>query len=235
MISVLLLIITIFSAYIVVLAGGAAYELTGLDRETAHFQALSAFTGTGFTTRMSERVVNSPSRRRITIALIILGYAGTATVVASLVTSVDTGSTADTLRNVVTLVLVGVLTWALLSWLGTMDRLLDMMRRLLPQTLAAPMRHEELLHYRRGFGIVRLEIPEDSRVIGRSLRELNLREQRLQLLAIEHDHEVHAVPDPDWRFSPHTQVVIYGEVDKVDDAFAPLASKPWTEEVDRTK
>lgn len=76
MVSVLLLLITIASAYIVIIAGGIAYELTGLDRETAHFQALSAFTGTGFTTKASERVVNHPVRRKITIAIIVLGARG---------------------------------------------------------------------------------------------------------------------------------------------------------------
>lgn len=68
-----LLVVTVFTAYIVVIAGSAAYELTGLDRETAHFQSLSAFTGTGFTTGASERVVNTPTRRRITLGLMVLG------------------------------------------------------------------------------------------------------------------------------------------------------------------
>lgn len=219
MISVLLLIITVFCAYVIVIVGGAAYEVTGLDRETAHFQALSAFTGTGFTTRMSERVVNTPARRRITIVLIILGYAGTATVVASLVTSVDAGSTVDSLRNIVALLVSGAATWGILSWFGTMDWMLDAARKVLPRSLSEPVVHEDLLYLRSGFGIVRVEIPPDSPLIGLKLRETNLRERMLQVLAIDVNHHVQPVPDPDWVFVEGAVVVVYGELDKVDEAF----------------
>jgi hypothetical protein len=218
-ISVLLLIITVFCAYVIVIVGGAAYEVTGLDRETAHFQALSAFTGTGFTTRMSERVVNTPARRRITIVLIILGYAGTATVVASLVTSVDAGSTVDSLRNIVALLVSGAATWGILSWFGTMDWMLDAARKVLPRSLSEPVVHEDLLYLRSGFGIVRVEIPPDSPLIGLKLRETNLRERMLQVLAIDVNHHVQPVPDPDWVFVEGAVVVVYGELDKVDEAF----------------
>lgn len=219
MISVLLLIITVFFAYAIVILGGAAYEVTGLDRETAHFQALSAFTGTGFTTRMSERVVSTPARRRITIVLIILGYAGTATVVASLVTSVDTGSTVDSLRNIVVLLVSGTATWAVLSWVGTMDWLLDAARNVLPRSLSEPVVHEDLLYLQSGFGIVRVEIPADSPLIGLKLRETRLRERKLQVLAIDVDHHVQPVPDPDWVFVEGAVVVVYGELSKVDAVF----------------
>ena len=77
----LIVVLIVLVAYVIVVAGATAYELTGMDRETARFQALSAFTGTGFTTRVSELVVRHPARRRITSTLIILGYAGTATTV----------------------------------------------------------------------------------------------------------------------------------------------------------
>ena len=64
------LLVIISSVYFIVLIGTVAYQLTGLDWETAQFQALSAFTMAGFTTRSSERVVNDPDRRKITMALI---------------------------------------------------------------------------------------------------------------------------------------------------------------------
>ena len=39
-------------------------RLTGLPDNVARFQSLSAMTGTGFTTRESELIVNYPIRRR---------------------------------------------------------------------------------------------------------------------------------------------------------------------------
>jgi Trk-type K+ transport system membrane component len=58
---------------------------TGLSRESSRFQARSAFTGVGFTTSESEKVVNHPVRRRILLILMILGNAGIVTGVASLI------------------------------------------------------------------------------------------------------------------------------------------------------
>ena len=52
--------LTIFISFLVVRAAAIAFMLTGLDRHKAIFQALSAFTGTGFTTREAERVTSHP-------------------------------------------------------------------------------------------------------------------------------------------------------------------------------
>lgn len=82
-----ILLITILISFIVVRIGGFALQLTGIEPDIARFQALSAFSGTGFTTREAERVVGHRIRRRIVTILIILGNAGTVTVIATLVAS----------------------------------------------------------------------------------------------------------------------------------------------------
>ena len=64
-----------------------ALVLTGMSREAARFQARSALTGTGFTTREAESVVDHPVRRRIIMGLMLLHYAGLAGAVSSLVLS----------------------------------------------------------------------------------------------------------------------------------------------------
>lgn len=82
-----ILLITILASFIVVRIGGFALQLTGIEPDVARFQALSAFSGTGFTTREAERVVGHRTRRRIVTILIILGNAGMVTVIATLVAS----------------------------------------------------------------------------------------------------------------------------------------------------
>jgi hypothetical protein len=82
-----ILLIAILVSFIIVRIGGFALELTGIEPDVARFQALSAFSGTGFTTREAERVVGHRMRRRIITVLIILGNAGTVTVIATLVLS----------------------------------------------------------------------------------------------------------------------------------------------------
>jgi hypothetical protein len=82
-----ILLIAILVSFTIVRIGGFALQLTGIEPDVARFQALSAFSGTGFTTREAERVVGNRTRRRIVTILIILGNAGTVTVIATLVAS----------------------------------------------------------------------------------------------------------------------------------------------------
>ena len=71
----------------IVRVASVALRLTGLPEASARFQALSAFTGTGFTTSEAESVVNYPVRRRIVSLLMIVGNMGLVTVFAALVVS----------------------------------------------------------------------------------------------------------------------------------------------------
>jgi hypothetical protein len=82
-----ILLVAILVSFIIVRIGGFALQLTGIEPDVARFQALSAFSGTGFTTREAERVVGNRTRRRIVTILIILGNAGMVTVIATLVAS----------------------------------------------------------------------------------------------------------------------------------------------------
>ena len=80
------ILIIVISAFIVKIAA-VALNLTGLDEKRSFFQALSAFSGTGFTTRDSELVVSHDIRRRIIMFLMILGNAGLITVITTLMLS----------------------------------------------------------------------------------------------------------------------------------------------------
>ena len=71
----------------VVRVAAVALRQTGLEEATAKFQALSAVSGTGFTTSESETIVNYPVRRRIVTLLMVIGNLGLVTVFATLVVS----------------------------------------------------------------------------------------------------------------------------------------------------
>lgn len=109
----------------VVRVAAVALRITGLPENSSRFQALSAFTGAGFTTSESEMVVNYPIRRRIVSLLMIIGNMGFVTVFAAVVVSFvrtegETGAVAEQLGW-----LVGglVLLWVLMLN-GTADRIL---------------------------------------------------------------------------------------------------------------
>ncbi|WP_234488879.1 hypothetical protein [Oxynema sp. CENA135] len=73
--------------------------LTGLSRESARFQARSALTGVGFTTRESEQIVRHRVRRETISVLMLLGNVGIVTTISSLLLTFlmsirDSGSSA---------------------------------------------------------------------------------------------------------------------------------------------
>ena len=78
---ILLFILTLTVSFIVVRVGAIAFQLTGLEWSLAKFQALSCFTGTGFTTREAELITGNPQRRRIASVLMVLGNAGLVTLI----------------------------------------------------------------------------------------------------------------------------------------------------------
>ena len=88
MVSVFSLLIVAALSMVVMRIAAMGLMLTGLSRESARFQARSAFTGTGFTTVEAESVLNHPVRRRIIMLLMLVGNVGIATVMATIVLSV---------------------------------------------------------------------------------------------------------------------------------------------------
>jgi Trk-type K+ transport system membrane component len=89
--------------------GSVALQLTGMEPQMAMFQALSAFTNTGFTTSAAESVVQHRRRRVIAAVLMILGYIGIVGVIVTLIRSfaAESGSWLPTLMCLV-FVLLGI-------------------------------------------------------------------------------------------------------------------------------
>ncbi len=218
--SVIALLLILVTLYFVVLFGTVAYQLTGLDWHTAQFQALSAFTMTGFTTRASELVVQHPIRRRITMTLVVSGYAATATVVATLVTSVSNKTLLVTLENIALMGMVVVLFSIAARQSGLQERLAEPVRAFLHTRIHPDLvPQEELLEYQQGYGIVRIEIPAHCRLEGLALHETDIKDFRLQVLAIERRDQVLAVPAGSVVIQQGDHVVLYGKMNNVDAAF----------------
>jgi Trk-type K+ transport system membrane component len=53
-------LLVIFISFLIIRAAAVALMMTGMDEKKAKFQALSAFSGTGFTTKEAESVINNP-------------------------------------------------------------------------------------------------------------------------------------------------------------------------------
>jgi hypothetical protein len=77
--------LTVVVVIVMVRIGAIAFELTGMPWEQAKFQALSCFTLTGFTTHEALQVTRHPQRKKIAALMMILGYAGSISLIATFV------------------------------------------------------------------------------------------------------------------------------------------------------
>jgi hypothetical protein len=211
-------ILTVFVSLLVVRAGAIALRMTGMSLGTAKFQALSAFTGTGFTTREAESVVNNPVRRRIVSWLMILGNVGIVTVIITATSSFVHSKGLQIPANVVVLGL-GVLAILLLARrTGLVRRWERFVEARLSRYAAfdeAPA--EALLHLAEGYGLVRIEVGDTSPQAGKTLAESGLAQKRATVLGIERGGRWLPAPSPETVVTRNDRVVAYGRLEDLQE------------------
>lgn len=219
MAGLILLLVVILASYVAVRAGAVALELTGMSPDKARFQALSAFTNTGFTTTDAEDVVNVPIRRRIISFMIILGHAGTVSVMAALATSLLQRDFLHFSLNVAILAVALVVFYRIARSRGLTGRLSKLLRRWIHDHYHIEVPAvDELLDVAEGFGVVRVVLEEDSPVLGRPLHDLDLKARKIQILSINRAGEVTTVPKGDSVLAAGDLVICYGSVAAIGES-----------------
>jgi len=87
MVAALSLLLILGISFFLIRLASVALKLTGMPEPNARFQAMSALTGTGFTTTEAEMIVNYPLRRKIIAWLMIFGNLGIVSVLSTLMIS----------------------------------------------------------------------------------------------------------------------------------------------------
>jgi len=211
--SVALLLLFVALAYLIICVGALALEMTGLERSQARFQAISAFTGTGFTTRQAENVVNQPRRRKIISYLMILGNAGLVSVLATFIRSL---SHDGVLRPSLNLLIIAAAIMAVYRAV-THRRIAPRLNAGLFKAMKRFLHFDqvqvtELLHQADGFGVGLLVAAPGSRAAGRPLADSGLKEQGLLVLSIERDQGMLPVPPPDTVIAAGDRLACYGKL-----------------------
>lgn len=188
MTAILSLLLVVTLSILVTRIAAVALRHTGLARQTARFQARSAFSGAGFTTSESEKVVNHPVRRRIVLTLMLLGNAGIVTAVSSLILAFvadGDGSGLGFAYKIVLLVAGLVALWALANsaWV---DRLLSRLVEWALQrfTDLDVKDYEGLLHLAGEYRIAEIPIEPGGWLDGRPLREVRPADEGVLVLGI---------------------------------------------------
>jgi len=224
--GVSLLLVAISLSFLIVRIGAVAFELTGLPWDQAKFQALSAFSNSGFTTRESEAIVRHPVRRRIASWLIVLGNAGLITAMGSFASSLVV---TDPLKGALNLgvSMAGVMA---LIWIGRTPRLTQRVREAARRWLVKhghwdAMTEAELLRLDQGYALTHVKLTARSPAAHRRLAELKLKQNSVMLLAIERDHQFMPIPDGNVALLPGDELIVYGIANAVTRIFSDDTSQ----------
>lgn len=214
-------LLVVFVSFLIVRAAAIALMMTGMDEKRARFQALSAFSGTGFTTREAEFMVNHPKRRRIVSWLMILGNAGIVTVIVTGTSSLATSKGFQVPINVVILAAGIFVIYKIATHKGFIRRWETYVEEKL--TKSRPLLEEEasedLLHLVEGFGLVRTTAKEGSPLIGSSLSQCELSEKGILVLGIERDKNWIPTPKAEETVKEGDKLIVYGRLDALKSLF----------------
>jgi hypothetical protein len=210
------ILVIAISAFVVKIAT-IALKMTGLDEKKAHFQALSAFTGTGFTTKDSELVLTNDIRRKIVVVLMILGNAGLITVITTIVISFGRTNVAPLLANVGIVLMVLFILFKLFTHKGITKFLNDKIESHLekkPPFQKRPI--EEVVRIAKDYGIAEVSIKSNCQDLGKTLSESSFRENDILILAIERENAVIPAPKATDRINDNDTLICYGKLSNIE-------------------
>jgi TrkA-C domain len=208
--AALTVLVVISVSIVIIRVATSALVLTGMARESARFQARSAFLGVGFTTTEAESIVGHPVRRRIAMWLMWSGNAGIVSVVGSLVISFGGGG--PTLGRIA-IIAGGLLVLSLVARSRVvehgMSRAIEhMLQRF---TDVETRDYAGLLHIRGGWTVDELQVEPADWLTEGTLGELGLRDEGVLVLGIERaDGGYEGAPHGDDRVDAGDVLVLYG-------------------------
>jgi hypothetical protein len=211
--------LVIMLSVLIVRAGAVALHMTGLDEKTANFQALSAFTRAGFTTRESELVVSHPQRRRIVSWLIILGNAGIVAVIVTGTSSLASSTDYKLAIDIAALTVGLYIIYRLVSHTGLLhgwEKLIE--NRFLRVKFFSRAGVEQLLHLPGGYGVSRVPVIEKSLFADTSPRD-KLAAGGFVILGIERQGQWIPNPKTEESIAEGDTLVLYGSLSEMEKVF----------------
>lgn len=224
MIPIVSLLVVLVFSLLVVRVATVALTLTGLSQQLARFQARSAFTGAGFTTTESERVVQHPVRRRIIMTLMLLGNAGIVTAVSSLMLSFIGTTEAEGMTGALWFRMSALTLGLCVLWTVAHSSWVD---RRMSHTITWCLKHwtnlevrdyANLLHLSGNYAVVELEVEEADWLADRELVQLKLSDEGVLVLGIEKaEGKFLGAPRGQTKLDAGDTVIIYGPRDVLVD------------------
>ena len=213
-------LLVIIISFLVIRAGTIALMMTGMDRKKASFQALSAFTRAGFTTREAEAVVNNPQRRRIITWLIILGNAGLVAVIVSATSSIVSSEGYQVPITIFVIIIGTYIIYKLISRAGFTRRWEGFIeQRFIKSHAFEEVATEDLLHFIEGYGLVRAIITENSPFVGSTVSDVRFLDRDMVILGIERGKDWIPHPKAKVTIENDDKIIVYGHTNVLRGIF----------------
>lgn len=226
MVFVVALLVVATVSYFVIRIGAVALEHTGVSRDAARFQALSAFFGAGFTTHESEMVVNHPIRRRIIRDLIIVGNIGTLSILSAIVLSllrVDVSTDEGKRKFVIELAVIfgGLVALWLLSRSHLLTRAIEqaISYSLERSGVLRALDYEQLLRVHAGYTVAEVTLEAGDWLAGLTIGEAKLRALGVNVLGVlTRSGEYNAAPRGATELHDGDTLIVYGSQRAIETA-----------------
>ena len=224
MVTVLSVLLIILISLFVVRVATVGLTMTGISKDLAQFQALSAFTGSGFTTKESEEIVNHPLRRRIAMHLMLLGNAGFVFLVTSGVAFILKAEKSEHWSGSwwfrIAMLTIGVVLLWIFSSSSQVDQVMWRINSWALRRFAdlEIQDYTRLLRLARNYVIWELTVHPDHWLTGRTLLESQLASEGILVLGIERaDGKYIGAPRGKSRIEAGDQLILYGRQETLTD------------------
>ena len=199
--------------------GSIALEATGMERSRARFQAMSALTGTGFTTREAENIVGHPRRRLIVGWLMFLGNAGILLFILIILVILIVGMKPSKVTSPVVLGLSALPAVALmvLYWIGVLDKLATKIVNWLKRTeyFKPELSNTEIIYQAGDYSLARMTIGKAAPEVGSKISDTSLAKYNIKVLAIERGDKVFFYPEAKEIVLAGDHLVYYGKTEEI--------------------
>jgi hypothetical protein len=229
----ILFILTLIISFVVVRIGAIAFQLTGLEWSLAKFQALSCFSGTGFTTKESELITGDKQRRKIASILIILGNAGLVIMIATLAGSLVPQETIlsklsesflpfeikpDLVKWVNLAIIIAVVygIYRIFTYEKFVRKMTTLLRKkIIKKEIFQKVSFEELLLATGGYGISRITVSSGSPILNKTLAKSQLREYDITVLATVRGGETIPNPQANMKILLSDELICFGKLENI--------------------
>lgn len=214
--NIALLLIIFFIIFIIAEIGTIALKLTGLNIETARFQAISLITNTGFTTSESELIVRNNTRKRIAAFLMVTFYISLPLIIA---TVLETLSTGFTFINLLIIAIGLVLSYSLMRnrrFIYFIEKTIE--RYLIDYNVVKQSSLQEIFSLDSDYKIIQVII-ENRQIIGKPLSQLALQNHEIIILAIERGSELIKRSKGHHTLELGDRVLLYGKLENIKKIF----------------